>query len=318
MKSKPTCARLAVARAFSMTLALAGVCAQSANAAEGTRGLWDHRNLVATIVNHFDAKERGAEEVAQMLNELGITKYAYNWRENDVPNFDAEIDALQKHKIQLVAWFLYGSDNPHLQLILDTFKRHHIHPQIWIYESQQQQDAQANSQQQPQHVNQEADRIAPLAKQAARYGVKIELYNHNGWFGMEENQLAVIARLKQRGVTNVGMVYNFTHARDKVHDDSKGFPALWAKMKPHVAEVNITGMAMDDNKHVLYPSQGDAELDMMRTVQKSGWRGPIGITAEKGGDAEFTLTNYLLGLDWLAAELKRSGSGGPRPFASAP
>ena len=53
---------------------------------------------------------------------------------------------------------------------------------------------------------------------------------------------------------------------------------------------------------------------MMRIIQDSGWRGPIGLIAEKGGDAELTLSNYLRGLDWLAAELKQAGSGGPQPF----
>jgi len=34
----------------------------------------------------------------------------------------------------------------------------------------------------------------------------------------------------------------------------------------------------------------------------------------KGGDEEITLRDYMTGLEWLAAELKEHGSGGPRPF----
>jgi hypothetical protein len=56
----------------------------------------------------------------------------------------------------------------------------------------------------------------------------------------------------------------------------------------------------------------------MRTIQESGWTGPVGVIAEKGGDAEVTLKNYLKGIDWLAAEIAKPGSGGPRPFANAP
>ena len=63
-----------------------------------------------------------------------------------------------------------------------------------------------------------------------------------------------------------------------------------------------------------YPSQGDRELEMMHTIEQSGWRGPVGLNTETGGDAEVTLRNCLLGLDWLATELKRPGSAGPRPF----
>jgi sugar phosphate isomerase/epimerase len=306
MKLRPACLSIACALSLTATAAV-------------DHSLWDHRNIVACVVNHFDAKARSPEDTAQMFNRLGITKLSYNWREVDVPNFDTEIDAMHKHGVQIVAWILYGSGNAHTQLILDTFKRHHIHPQLWIEESGQKRSAEeihTTPEQQKQKVNDEADKVAVVAKLAAPYGVKVVLYNHNGWLGMEQNQLEVIARLKQLGVKDVGMVYNFTHARDAFHDDSKEFAALWPKMQRYVVEVNITGMAMDGT--VLYPSQGDAELDMMRVIQQSGWHGPIGITAEKGGDAEVNLRNYLLGVDWLAAELKNPGAAGAKPvFASA-
>jgi hypothetical protein len=168
---------------------------------------------------------------------------------------------------------------------------------------------------QEQQVKQDADRIMALVILAAPFGCKVELYNHNGWFGIVENQLAVIDRLKELGVTDVGLVYNFSHARDELHDDSKNFPELWGKMKEHVVAVNITGMRWDG--HEVYPSQGDSELDMMRTIQDSGWKGPIGLIAEKGGDAEITLRSYLEGLDWLAAELKQPGSRNSHPFPQA-
>jgi sugar phosphate isomerase/epimerase len=379
-------AAVAAACAFSMagllTLVVARAESLKFTEPQSVHNLWEHSNLFAWIVLHTDTRERGPEERAQMLKDLGFTKFAYNWRESDVPDFDREIEALQKHGIEITAWALYGSEHPHTQLILDTFKRHGIHPQFWLSEalpgvpqsteewakvlpagvtlpktsedearlSEKDKEAiekalvqllandiQTTPQQQLQRVNEEADRVAALARRAAPYGVKIELYNHNGWLGMEENQLAVIARLQQLGVTDVGMVYNFNHARDEVHDDSTAFPALWRKMQAHAVAVNISGMHWE-GKHVfplldavhhfvdervprefiLFPSQGDSELDMMRVIQKSGWRGPIGLIAEKGGDAEVTLKNYLVGLDWLAAELKQPGSAGPRPFPPIP
>jgi hypothetical protein len=311
MSVKRSLVQLAVASTFAMMAA-------SAIEAGSNKNIWAHDNLVACVVNHFDAKARGPEDTAQMFNGLGITKLAYNWREVDVPNFDAEIDAMKAHGIEIKAWVLYGSENAHSQLILDTFKRHQIHPQLWIEETGQGKEAadiQTTPDQQKQKIAQEADKIQALAKLSTPYGVKIVLYNHNGWLGMELNQIAVINELKKRGVSDVGMVYNFTHARDKVHDDSKDFASLWPKMRPHVVEVNITGMDVDP--HVLYPSQGNGELEMMRIIQRSGWQGPVGITAEKGGDAEVTLKNYIVGVDWLAAEIKKPGSAGPPPFPPA-
>jgi hypothetical protein len=303
---------------FNPACAAASVLALVATGAQAASSLWDHGNLVACVVNHFDANKRDPEQTAQMFNRLGITKLSYNWREPDVANFDTEIETMQKHRVHIQAWILYGSGNAHTQLILDTFKRHHIHPQLWIEESGQSkkpEDIQTTPEQQRQRVKDEADKVEAVAKLATPYGVQVVLYNHNGWLGMEDNQIAVIDELKTRGARNVGMVYNFTHARDENHDDSKVFATLWPKMKPHVVEVNLTGMNMDP--HVLYPSQGDGELEMMRIIQQSGWHGPVGITAEKGGDAEVTLKNYIIGVDWLAAELRKTGSGGPKPFPPA-
>jgi len=298
--------------------------------------LWAHDNLIAWCVVPFDAKNRGPEERAQMLEKLGFTKFAYDWRPVHVPTFDAEIEALKRHGINLFAWwFPFDADDPGAKATLEVFKRHDVHPQLWIMlprketaammsgkmspeEAHQEflrmmgQELRITPQEQEVRVKQDADRINALVKLAAPYGSKVEIYNHNGWLGMLDNEIAIIKRLKELGVTDVGIVYNLSHARDAFHDDTVNFPALWKKIKSHVVAVNITGTCMDGTS--IYPSQGDRELEMMRTIQDSGWRGPIGLIAEKGGDAETTLRNYLVGLDWLAAELKQAGSGGPRPF----
>ena len=106
------------------------------------------------------------------------------------------------------------------------------------------------------------------------------------------------------------------HARDESHDDTKNFPAIWKQVQPYAVAANVTGLHWED-KYV-HPSQGDSELATMRTIQEGGWNGSVGLVAEKGGDAEVTLQNYMRGLDWLAAELKQPGSGGPAPFPSVP
>jgi sugar phosphate isomerase/epimerase len=301
------------------------------------RSLWARDNLLAWCVVPFDAKNRGPEERAEMLAKLGFTKFAYDWRPVHVPTFDAEIEALKKHGINLMAWwFPFDADDPAARATLEVFKRHDVHPQLWValprrgpalpksddkmspekhhqaYFRLMRQDLTKTPQEQAAQVKREADRINALVRLAAPYDSKVELYNHNGWFGMLDNQIAIISRLKEIGVTGVGIIYNFSHARDEFHDDTVNFPPLWRKIKPYVVAVNITGTIMDGT--TIYPSQGDRELEMMRTIQKSGWTGPVGLIAEKGGDAEITLRNDLIGLDWIAAELKQPGSGGPHPF----
>jgi len=268
-------------------------------------GLFDRQNLTAWCVVPFDAKKRGPEQRAEMLQRLGFKRFAYDWRQENVPTFDAEVEALNQHGISLVAWwFPTEAADPNARIILEVIKRHGIHPQLWVMGSGAPTKTEAE---QRQRVEQEAERVRNLVELAAPCGCQVELYNHNGWFGQTDNELAVIERLKQQGVSNVGMVYNFSHG----HGDVADFPALWKRMRQHVVAVNVTGMVKDER--LIPPSQGDHELEMLRTIQQSGWRGPLGLIAEQGGDAEVTLGRNLRGLDWLKKELALPGSGGERP-----
>jgi hypothetical protein len=316
----------------------------------GTGGIWAHNNLVAWCVVPSDSRARGPEARARMLARLGFRYFAYD---GETENLAAEIEALQRHGLELLAWY-FPDDAPDLsadatRVIFENFKHHHIHPQLWVTESifnapnmpkglhmpktpeefstlsskekeqvttaiagLTREDSTNTPAEQVRRVQQEVNRIFALVKLAAPYGIKVELYNHNLWFGMVNNQLAVIAGLRTLGVTDVGMIYNFSHALDEFHDDTLDFPALWKKMQPYVVAVNVTGVGPTDR--IVFPSQGDHELEMMRIIQESGWVGPIGVIAENGGDAEITLKKNLIGLDWLAAELRQPGAGGPRPL----
>jgi sugar phosphate isomerase/epimerase len=267
--------------------------------------LFDPQNLTAWCVVPFDAKKRGPLERAEMLQRLGFRNFAYDWRSKDVPTFDAEVEALKKHGINLVAWwFPTDAGDPNAQIILEVIKRHNIHPQLWVMGSGSPTTTEAE---QAQRTNEEAERIRKIMELAARYGCKVELYNHNGWFGQPDNEVAVIERLKQKGVGSVGMVYNFSHG----HGDIADFPAIWKRIQRYVVAVNVSGMVTSEQ--LIPPSQGDKELEMLRTIQQSGWRGPLGLIAEQGGDAEVTLGNNLRGLDWLSKEIAHPGSGGERP-----
>jgi sugar phosphate isomerase/epimerase len=192
---------------------------------------------------------------------------------------------------------------------LAVIKRHGIHPQLWVMGGGAPTKTEAE---QAQRIGQEAARIQKIVALAAPYGCKVELYNHNGWFGQPDNEVAVLQRLKENGVTGVGMVYNFSHG----HGDMADFPAIWTRIAPFVIAVNVSGMVADER--LIPPSQGDQELAMLRTIVQSGWRGPIGLIAEQGGDAEVTLANDLRGLDWLDKEIGHPGSGGQRPVFNVP
>jgi len=266
-------------------------------------------NLTAWCVVPFDAKTRGSVERAEMLHRLGFQHFAYDWREKDVASFDAEIEAVTARHIHLAAWwFPTDAADPHARSILEAIGRHGVHPQLWVMGGGPETHSEAE---QTSRVAAEATRIAAIVALAAPSGCAVELYNHNGWFGKPDNELAVIAELARRGLRGVGMVYNFSHG----HADMADFPAVWRRMQPAVVAVNVTGMVADER--LIPPSQGDRELAMLRTIVESGWQGPVGLIAEQGGDAEVTLGRGLRGLDWLARELAAPGSGGERPCFDA-
>jgi len=53
-------------------------------------------------------------------------------------------------------------------------------------------------------------------------------------------------------------------------------------------------------------------LGLLKAIQASGWRGPVGILNHTEEDAEGRLTDNLAGLDWLVAQLEGRAAG-PRP-----
>ena len=63
--------------------------------------------LVAWCIVPFDASERTPLERAEMMNELGLTKLAYDYRDKHIPSFKSEIEVLKEHHIELIAVWLW-------------------------------------------------------------------------------------------------------------------------------------------------------------------------------------------------------------------
>lgn len=261
-------------------------------------GLFERENLMAWCIVPFDAKKRGAEERAAMLEKLGFRRFAYDYRAEHIPQWDAELEALKRHKIELTAWWFPGSLNEEARKALDLFKRHGVSPQLWITGGG---GAVKDAAEQEARVEAEARRIRPIAEAAAPLGCKVALYNHGGWFGEPENQIAIVERLAKDGIKNVGIVYNLHHG----HDHLDRFPALLAKMKPHLLALNLNGMVRGGDKvgkKILVLGQGDLDAQLIKDIRESGWRGPFGILNHTDEDAETRLKANLNGLEKLAPE----------------
>src|SRR5690349_19050457 len=91
--------------------------------------LFAKTNLLAWCIVPFDAKKRGPEERAQMLERLGIHKFAYDWRAENIPTFEEEIDACRKHNIEIAAWWFPTTLDKDAQRILSVLKKKNLKTQ---------------------------------------------------------------------------------------------------------------------------------------------------------------------------------------------
>src|SRR5262245_40029873 len=188
--------------------------------AKDAASVFRKENLVAWCIVPFDAKKRGPEERAAMLARRGFTRFAYDWRAEHIATFDAEMDALKRRGIRLEAFWFPADLGTEARTILDVLKRHNIKTQLWVTMGDPAPKGDASAK-----LDAAARILRPIALEADKIGCRVALYNHGGWFGEPENEIAVIERLK---LANVGIVYNLHHG----HAHVDRFPALLKKMMP--------------------------------------------------------------------------------------
>ncbi|RIK87677.1 MAG: hypothetical protein DCC67_01570, partial [Planctomycetota bacterium] len=257
--------------------------------------MYDRDNLIAWCIVPFDARRRRPEERAQMLRALGFKKFAYDWRSEHLPSFDQELASLKKQSIELVGvWFPAGL-NDDAKTILDALKRHEVQAQLWVMMGDPPAEAASDS----ERAQWAARQLRPVVEAAAAQRCSVGLYNHGGWCGEPENQLAILEALNE---PNVGIVYNLHHG----HDHVQRLGDVLARLKDHLYAVNLNGMDRDGERRgrkILPLGQGELDLQVIKTIAGSGYDGPIGVLGHTNDDAEHTLRTNLAGLDSLVAKL---------------
>jgi sugar phosphate isomerase/epimerase len=266
--------------------------------------LFARNNLVAWCIVPFDSRPRTPEERAAMLERLGLRRFAYDWRAEHLPHFGEEIEALRRHGIELTAvWFPTTLDDD-ARKILDTLAAHGVKTQLWVMGSG---EPTRTPEEQRARVLAEADRIRPIAEAAAKIGCTVGLYNHGGWFGEPENQLAILEELD---LPNVGIVYNLHHG----HDQLDRLPELLRALKPHLLAINLNGMTRGGDRagqKILVIGEGDEDPRWLAAIRASGWKGPVGILNHTDGDAEERLRANLQGLERLIRQHPAGESDSP-------
>lgn len=249
--------------------------------------------IYAWCIVPFDSLERTAEERIDLLQKLGIKKYAYDWREKHLPTMAHELRLAKKSGIDVISVWMWIDDNNDTidslseanETVFSVIDEVAYEGQIWVSFN----NNYFKNLSQEQAVYKGARMIEYLSKRAAALQCKVALYNHGDWFGEPQNQIEIIEALPNE---ELGLIYNFHHA----HLQVDRFPYLVKIMSPYIWSINLNGMKIKGPK-ILAIGEGDHELDMIEVLINNGYQGDYGILGHvEDEDLEKVLLANLKGV----------------------
>lgn len=257
---------------------------------------FEKENLLAWCIVPFDKIKRGPVARIEMLKNLGIKQYAYDWRTEHIQSFATEIDLARKNNIAIEAIWMFidnktdkiGSLSAENQSIIDIASTKKLKTTIWLGFNNNFFEGLNHF----EKVKKGADFLKYLAPNLAQKGFKIALYNHGDWFGEPENEIEIIKASSQK---NVGIVYSFHHG----HHQINRFHSMFSAMKPYLVAVNLDGMDLKKGQ-ILPIAEGKSEKEMIDIILKFGYNGRIGIIGHiMDEDVELVLKRNMDGLSKL-------------------
>ena len=256
-------------------------------------------NLIAWCVVPFDATKRGPQERARMLDSLGLRHLAYDWREEHVASWDAEVEALKDHSIELSAFWCTSSLEPvkENQRILSLLKKHQLRKtDLWIMLPEWEL---AKIQDEKKRLKTAVQIIDSLAAAAQEIGCNVGVYNHGGWSGKPSTLLSIMQSCKQK---NVGVIYNLHHA----HEDLEDFALVVNELRPYLLCLNLNGTTVGGPK--IQPiGSGAEDSKLISLILDSKYAGPVGILDHiNEQDAKLSLEANLNGLKELLSAVSAS------------
>ena len=264
----------------------------------GGDSLFEKENLLAWCIVPFDAESRTPQERAEMLDDLGITHFAYDYRDEHIPYFKEEIYSLKAHDITLDAIWLWVDPqweeplNSAGREIFNILRETGTHTEIWLGLPDNAFEGLSDE----ESFSIAVKVVGEILQEAGELGCTIALYNHGGWFGEPENLVRIIESV---GSMQIRIVYNFHHAHHQLDQFGKNLEL----MLPYLSTININGMRVEGPK-IITLGEGDRELEMLRIIRASGYSRTIGIIGHTNGeDIRVVLERNLKGLEELKKQL---------------
>ncbi|WP_297083512.1 phosphotransferase [uncultured Demequina sp.] len=290
--------------------------------------------IAAARVVTYDAQDRTPDQRAAMLEGIGLTRIIWDWREEHALRFDAEMDALERHGIDVAGLWCpmplaepdgpdadaaLGIVDPQVRIQVAELARRGMRPDLWtcVEFGQEGSPARLAPRIQRARVLRVANHLEPLATLAREHDMCVLLTNHLGWFGEPGNQVDVIDALADRGLTNVGIAYQFQHG----HDHAARFDAVLDTMLPHLAAIALSGMdadAIQTGRKILPWGAGRLDRKLAHLLMASGWEGQIAVQGHSADDAEARLLDSLEGIEWMLDRWRGVRHARPVPRIATP
>lgn len=250
-------------------------------------------NVFAWCIVPFDSVHRTPLQRMDMLRELGIQRYAYDWREQQLNEMVTEWHLAKQNNIKVDAvWIWYdaksdsiGKLSPGNERMLVNLDSAGLKTTIWLSFNKNNFTGLSDS----MAIRKATSIVSNLADRLSLMGCKLALYNHEDWFGEPANEIAIIKALPGK---DIGMVYNFHHA----HNQIDRFDQFVDSMIPYLTAVNINGLRKD-GPMILPINTGDKEQAMVKTLINKGYKGPWGVLGHiEQADVKKVLEKNLEGL----------------------
>lgn len=251
----------------------------------------------------FDALERTPEQRIALLKEMDIKKYGYNRGKGDYSLLKHEFKLAKENNIEISSVFVWlnanrdsiGKLSDANEKLLTQLKEVDQKPAIWVSFS----NNYFENIDDQKSIQVAVDMIKYIKSRTDDLGCQLALYNHTGWFAKPQNQINII---KEIGLEDISMVYNFHHAQGDVDEFSESVKMI----KPYLSYVNLNGVKKEGPK-IVDIGKGDHEYEMINKLIKEGYDGPWGILGHiKTEDVKVVLERNIEGLKSLNTRFKNS------------